>query len=38
MVNPTHDDAMWSIWKKAGEGERKIIADVARTILKSTGT
>jgi transcriptional regulator with XRE-family HTH domain len=38
MVNPTQDDAMWSIWEKAGEGERKIISEVARTILKSTGT
>jgi transcriptional regulator with XRE-family HTH domain len=38
MVNPTLDDAMWSIWEKAGEGERKIISEVARTILKSTGT
>lgn len=37
MVDPTRDDAMWSIWERAKEGERKMISDIAKTIVK-TGT
>ena len=37
MVDPSRDDAMWSIWERAKEGERKMIVDIAKTITK-TGT
>ncbi len=36
-VDPTKDDAMWSIWDQARPGERKLIVDLAKTIIK-TGT
>jgi ribosome-binding protein aMBF1 (putative translation factor) len=36
-VDPTKDDAMWSIWDQARPGERKMIVDIAKTIVK-TGT
>lgn len=37
MVDPTRDNAMWSIWDSAKQGERAMIEDIARTIVK-TGT
>lgn len=37
MVDPTRDDAMWSIWERAKEGERKMIIELAKTVVK-TGT
>jgi len=37
MRNPKDDDAIWSIWDHAKPGERQMIADIARTIVK-TGT
>lgn len=37
MVDPSKDDAMWSIWERAKEGERRMIQEVAKTIAK-TGT
>lgn len=37
MVDPSRDDAMWSIWERAKEGERQMIQEVAKTIAK-TGT
>jgi transcriptional regulator with XRE-family HTH domain len=36
-VDPTGDDAMWSIWEKAEPGQRKIIVELAKTVVK-TGT
>lgn len=36
-VDPTKDDAIWSIWDRAKPGERTMIVEVARTIIK-TGT
>ena len=36
-VDPTKDDAIWSIWEQAKPGERKMIVEVAKTIVK-TGT
>lgn len=40
MVDPTKDDAIWSIWERAKQGERTMIVDIARTIVKTdkTGT
>lgn len=37
MVDPTKDDAMWSIWERAKPGEKAMIVDLARTVVK-TGT
>jgi transcriptional regulator with XRE-family HTH domain len=37
MVDPTKDDAMWAIWERAKEGERKMIIELAKTVVK-TGT
>lgn len=37
MRDPTNPEAMWSIWDQAKEGQRKMIEEVARTIVK-TGT
>ena len=36
-IDPTKDQAMWSIWEQARPGERKMIVDIASTIVK-TGT
>lgn len=32
-VDPTDDDAIWSIWERAEPGQRKIIMDVAKSIV-----
>ena len=37
MRNPQDNDAIWSIWEHAKQGERQMITDIARTIVK-TGT
>lgn len=37
MRDPTDPDAMWSIWDRAKPGERRMIVDIAKTIIK-TGT
>jgi transcriptional regulator with XRE-family HTH domain len=36
-VDPTGDDAIWSIWERAKPAERTMIVNVAKTIVK-TGT
>ena len=36
-VDPTGDDAIWSIWERAKPGEREMIVELAKTVLK-TGT
>lgn len=36
-VDPTRDDAIWSIWEKAKPGERQMIVELAKTVVK-TGT
>jgi transcriptional regulator with XRE-family HTH domain len=36
-VDPTGDDAIWSIWEKAKPGERQMIVELAKTVVK-TGT
>jgi DNA-binding Xre family transcriptional regulator len=38
MVDPTRDEAIWSIWETASQGDRKKIVDIARTITGKTGT
>ncbi len=37
-VNPTKDDAIWSVWELAKPGDRLKIVDIARTIIGRTGT
>ncbi len=37
MRDPTADDAIWTIWERAKTGERQMIVDIAKTIVK-TGT
>jgi len=37
MRDPLDPEAIWSIWDNAKQGERKMILDIARTIVK-TGT
>jgi transcriptional regulator with XRE-family HTH domain len=37
MRDPSHPDAIWSMWDKAKPGERQMIVDIAKTVLK-TGT
>lgn len=37
MRDPTNPEALWSIWDRAQEGQKKMIEEVARTIVK-TGT
>ncbi len=36
-VDPTKDDAIWSIWEQAKPAERRMIVDIAKTVTK-TGT
>lgn len=37
-VDPTKDDAIWSIWEMAKPGDRLKIVDIAKTIIGKTGT
>jgi transcriptional regulator with XRE-family HTH domain len=37
MRDPNDPQAIWSIWERAKPGERKMIVDIAKTIVK-TGT
>ncbi len=37
MVDPSKDDAIWSIWERANVAERNMIVELARTVVK-TGT
>ncbi len=37
-VDPTKDDAIWSIWEIAKPGDRQKIVDIAKTIVGRTGT
>lgn len=36
-VDPTRDEAIWSIWERASEGERRQIVEVSKALTK-TGT
>jgi DNA-binding Xre family transcriptional regulator len=36
-VDPSKDDAIWSIWERAKPGERQMIIELAKTVVK-TGT
>jgi transcriptional regulator with XRE-family HTH domain len=40
MRNPADGDAIWSIWDQAKVGERQMIEDIVRTVIKpgKTGT
>jgi transcriptional regulator with XRE-family HTH domain len=38
MRDPTKDDAIWSVWDQAKQGDRQKIVDIARTIIGKTGT
>lgn len=33
-VDPSKDDAIWSIWERAKTAEREMIVDIAKTIVK----
>jgi len=35
MRNPMSEDAIWSIWEKAKPGERQMIVNIAKTVLKT---
>lgn len=35
--NPTDPEGMWSIWDQAQAGERKMIVDIAKTLVKRAG-
>jgi transcriptional regulator with XRE-family HTH domain len=37
MRNPGDPDAIWSIWDQAKPGEKRMIVDLAKTVVK-TGT
>lgn len=37
-VDPTQDEAMWSLWEIAKEGERKMIVNLAKQVVGKTGT
>lgn len=37
MRNPTDDEAVWSIWDRAKSGERQMIENIVRSVVK-TGT
>lgn len=36
--DPSDQEAMWTLWKRAKPGDRRRIAAVAETLLKDTGT
>ena len=35
MVDPTSDTAIWSIWERASDGERRMITEIVKTVLKT---
>jgi transcriptional regulator with XRE-family HTH domain len=37
MRDPSDSEALWSIWEHAKPGERRMIVDIAKTVVK-TGT
>lgn len=37
-VDPTQDEAIWSIWEVAKPGERKMIVNIAKQVVGKTGT
>lgn len=37
-VDPTKEDAIWSIWERAKPGERQQIIAVAKALIGKTGT
>jgi transcriptional regulator with XRE-family HTH domain len=37
-VDPTKDDAIWSIWETAKPAERQMIVDIARTLVKRSAS
>lgn len=37
-VDPTKDDAIWSVWEQAKPGDRVKIVEIAKTIVGKTGT
>lgn len=34
MRNPDDDEGLWSIWDQAAKGERQMIVDIAKTVVK----
>lgn len=38
MVDPTKDNAMWSLWERAEQGQRDLIVNLARQVVGRTGT
>jgi len=37
MRDPTDEEAVWSLWDKAKVGDRKMIENIVRSVIK-TGT
>jgi len=35
MRDPTDDEAVWSIWERAKVGERQMIEEIVRTVVKA---
>lgn len=38
MRDPTDETAVWSIWDQARPAERRLIVDIAKTVLGKTGS
>jgi transcriptional regulator with XRE-family HTH domain len=38
MRDPSDPNAIWSIWDSAKQGERRMIVDIAKTVVGKTGT
>lgn len=38
MRDPSDPEGIWSVWDNALPGQRAMIVDLARTVLKKTGT
>jgi len=38
MRNPTDDDAIWSLWDAAKPGQRDLILDLARSVVKKAAS
>jgi transcriptional regulator with XRE-family HTH domain len=37
-VDPTNDDAIWSLWERAQPGQRQALIEVAKGMVRKTGT
>ena len=38
MRDPSDSEALWSLWDQAKPGERQMLVDIAKSVVRKTGT